>query len=409
MPAGVRQRVEPGRTPAGTGKHEKCVIWPLCVSPVRHPRVDQRRFGSSGAGARCRWSRTGCETVEPADRWSGERIEREAGPLGVRDFLPASFGGVTGEGPVTDDMQMTLFTVEGIIRASVRSTARGLGFTTGVVHRAYLRWLDTQQLPRPPRERDGWLQGQQWLYEVRAPASTCVAALSAADREHFGSPADNTSKGSGAVMRSAPFGLIDRPWADEDFAYGAAVEAASYTHGHPGGQAAAGALALMIRSLVRGETLPGAADWAADYADRQGPGGHESARSIRLAVQLSSEASPSRACVESLGAGRIAGEALAIALYCALVLPGAHQALDALALAVSHSGNSDTTGSVCGNLIGAWHGQQSLPSALEFRVEGRATILELADDLAIEVTRSPYSTYGGSAGSESWWLRYPGW
>lgn len=51
-------------------------------------------------------------------------------------------------GLITDDTQMTLFTVEGMIRASVR-TDRGLGFTVPVVHHAYDRWLDTQLLPGP--------------------------------------------------------------------------------------------------------------------------------------------------------------------------------------------------------------------------------------------------------------------
>jgi ADP-ribosylglycohydrolase len=36
----------------------------------------------------------------PVDSWSGKRIEREVDPLGVRDFRPSSFGGLTGEGLV---------------------------------------------------------------------------------------------------------------------------------------------------------------------------------------------------------------------------------------------------------------------------------------------------------------------
>ncbi|MFD0889726.1 ADP-ribosylglycohydrolase family protein, partial [Streptosporangium algeriense] len=59
------------------------------------------------------------------------------------------FAGVTGPvadpqgriGLVTDDTQMTLFTVEGLIR----------GGDVPAVRHAYLRWLDTQRYPAPER------------------------------------------------------------------------------------------------------------------------------------------------------------------------------------------------------------------------------------------------------------------
>src|SRR5690242_17974514 len=124
-------------------------------------------------------------------------------PDGVREFLPG--GPDWPAGTITDDTQMTLFTVEGLIRASVR-TDRGLGFTVAVVQHAYDRWLDTQTLAGPSGERDGWLQGEQWLYVRRAPGNTCLTALGAARQggskiPQFGAQAVNDSKGCGGVMR----------------------------------------------------------------------------------------------------------------------------------------------------------------------------------------------------------------
>ena len=55
--------------------------------------------------------------------------------------------------------------------------------------------------------------------------------------------------------------------------------------------------------------------------------------------------------------------------------------LDALSLAVTHSGDSDSTGAICGNILGAWHGESALPAELVLTVEGRDTITRLADDL----------------------------
>jgi ADP-ribosylglycohydrolase len=59
--------------------------------------------------------------------------------------------------------------------------------------------------------------------------------------------------------------------------------------------------------------------------------------------------------------------------------------VDALALAVSHGGDSDSTGSICGNILGALHGETWLPAELAFQVEGRGTMLELADDFIYAV------------------------
>ncbi|NUP19971.1 MAG: ADP-ribosylglycohydrolase family protein [Streptomyces sp.] len=59
----------------------------------------------------------------------------------------------------------------------------------------------------------------------------------------------------------------------------------------------------------------------------------------------------------------------------------------ALLPAVNHSGDSDSTGSVCGNLLGARYGDHGLPHDWLERVEGRPQIAALADDLAAEGVR----------------------
>lgn len=60
---------------------------------------------------------------------------------------------------------------------------------------------------------------------------------------------------------------------------------------------------------------------------------------------------------------------------------------DALLLSVNHSGDSDSTGSVCRNLLGVRHGDIGLPHAWAERIEGRARIAAPADDLAAERVR----------------------
>ena len=76
----------------------------------------------------------------PVEFMSWREIERRFGPNGIRTFASA-YG---GEGMITDDSQMTLFTAEGLIRAQHRMADRGLANVDAVIHRAYLRWLYTQ-------------------------------------------------------------------------------------------------------------------------------------------------------------------------------------------------------------------------------------------------------------------------
>ncbi|MEV0798508.1 ADP-ribosylglycohydrolase family protein [Kribbella sp. NPDC050281] len=331
-------------------------------------------------------------------------------PKGVRSFVA---GGDAGwpPGTITDDTQMTLFTVEGLIRASVR-TDRGLGFTVAVLHHAYDRWLDTQTLRGPSGERDGWLQAEQWLYVRRAPGRTCLNALMSARNgqpkiRQFGDQAVNDSKGCGGVMRVAPFGLMPAIYGTE-WVFDSAATAAGYTHGHPTGKLASGALAAIIREVCNGADLDAALDTTMAML-AQHEGHEETSTALAAARRIAAAGRHGPATIEQeLGGGWVAEEALAIAVYAALAYPAPEQFLDALALAVTHTGDSDSTGAICGNILGALHGETALPAELVFTVEGRSVMLQLADDFALEFisNRRLHGDYGPDT---SWRLRYPGW
>jgi hypothetical protein len=93
------------------------------------------------------------------------QIRAGHGPAGVTGPTPAY--GV--DAPITDDTQLTLFTAEGLIRASVRQRSKGICHPPSVVWRAYRRWLATQQSAARPPDPDGWLAAQPVLYASRAP------------------------------------------------------------------------------------------------------------------------------------------------------------------------------------------------------------------------------------------------
>ena len=335
-------------------------------------------------------------------------IRHQFGAGGIRDLVPA-YGRV---GAITDDTQMTLFTAEGMLRADVRGSTRGICSFPGVVHHAYMRWFRTQEkgakLPTEPAF-DGWLITHRELFALRAPGNTCLSALRAAPG--WGTPATNDSKGCGGVMRVAPVGLYAATThanAEETFKWG--CETAALTHGHPTGQLPAGVLAVLIRELAGGGAL-GDALATAKKLLRKPPRHEETLVAIEKAERLAASTAPAEECLPQLGEGWVAEEALAVALFCAL---RAKSLEEGVIMAVNITGDSDSTGAIAGNLLGAMLGADQIPSRWLDTLELKDVIVEIADDLAT-VNEWPVTT--DSRGqtpeqrAEGVYLtaRYPGW
>lgn len=313
----------------------------------------------------------------PVEFLSRREILAAFGPSGITGHARA-YGGL---GRITDDTQMTLFTAEGLIRSRVRGCFRGTTTIAGVTAHAYQRWLETQGVPALRRfgfENDptGWLFSHPELHSRRAPGNTCLSALR--NMTELGAPARNDSKGCGGVMRVAPVGLFGANgglYPDEVFA--TARELAALTHGHPSGSLPAGVLAVMVMRLAQGDSLTTALAAArvelVTYADHR-----ETLAALELAEQLAAEGVEPQKAIPRLGEGWVAEEALAIAVYCALV---ARDFRHALLLAVNHDGDSDSTGSIVGNLLGARDGVEVIPQEWLAPLELRDVILELALDL----------------------------
>jgi ADP-ribosylglycohydrolase len=104
---------------------------------------------------------------------------------------------------------------------------------------------------------------------------------------------------------------------------------------------------------------------------------------------------PTPELVESLGGGWIAEEALAIAVYAALVAEGDFER--GVRIAVNHSGDSDSTGSMAGQILGLMLGEEAIPRRWLARLELREVVATAAEDLAV-----------GYRDDEEWWERFPG-
>lgn len=322
----------------------------------------------------------------PVEFLKRREIEHRFGPAGITDYARA-WGSL---GRITDDTQMTLFTADGLLRAWIHGCGRGITTYTGLTAASYQRWLTTQDQPSDTNAStpDGWLLQQSALHDRRAPGNTCLAALRGA--ENHGQPASNNSKDCGGVMRVAPVGLFaaclgNRMPANDTFDL--ARDLAGLTHGHPTGQMPAGVLAVVIREVVTGSGLSGALATAKACLREQA--NHAETLAALEQAEATADSPASRDAVATLGEGWIAEEALAIAVYCALV---ADDFASGVILAVNHDGDSDSTGAITGNILGALHGEQVLPAHWLEPLELRDVIAEIATDL-VEFPGWPVGEY----------------
>ena len=257
---------------------------------------------------------------------------------------------------VSDDTQMTLFTLEGVVRV-LSDHKEWIDYCIPAIRDAYLDWYRTQtaKMKSSSKAGSGWLLRQPVMHVRRAPGNTCLSALAAGGKGAPKKPI-NDSKGCGGVMRAAPLGLIPAAGLGTTFRLGA--EAAALTHGHSSGYLSAGMMAALVRGLLDATSLirkrgtfsdRSAIDHACSILAEY-PGHEETLRVIEKAVELAATIPENHIeAIEKLGSGWVGEEALAIGLYAAL---SGTSSVEAICIAANHSGDSDSTASIAGQLWG---------------------------------------------------------
>lgn len=328
-----------------------------------------------------------------------------------------------GKGQISDDTQMTLFTANGLLNASHLSVQPQFA-----VARAYVDWYYTQIGAYKTKSKSCWLRDIDELYSRRAPGNTCMSALDAIAR---GWEPSNNSKGCGGVMRVAPVGLFaagqfvfhNTQWRDGDVIK-LGAECAKITHEHPAGWLSAGLLAHIIYEIVvRSQTkridkmefehiVGTACHYMIAYFNTMQEFIYPLQAMMFKAIELAKEEIPDLEAISQLGEGWVGDEALAIAIYCASRHIDSVE--DAIIASVNHDGDSDSTGSVCGNIMGAIYGYEHIKERNIFCPEGTQLantlelseiILALADDLSTGCIISEYDPID-TPEKRQWYERY---
>ena len=100
---------------------------------------------------------------------------------------------------------------------------------------------------------------------------------------------------------------------------------------------------------------------------------------IQKALMLAKTDMPDVEAIERIGGGWTGHEALAIAIYSAVKHCNSFE--DAIISSVNHSGDSDSTGAICGNIIGLLLGRNAIPEHYTKDLELLEIIEEMASDL----------------------------
>ena len=304
------------------------------------------------------------------DRW--DSIRRTHGPQGLREPVFNAHGQLV----VSDDTQMTLFTLEALALTLPTQMKPPYGASMGrplqaACQHAYLRWGYTQGVVVPDLYDDGPfadLYQSPAMRQRRAPGNTCLAAVRAGALGTTVHPI-NQSKGCGAVMRVAPIGLIETTPADAQIL---GDMAGALTHGHIDGWLPGGILSAMVRWIVQGHDIATAAHQALlqlaihPHPDLQAVQQSGTCHLMHAALHFLQRPHTRAEAFAQLGEGWTGDEALAIGLYAASAVTTFK---DAVRLGANHDGDSDSTASIAAQLYGARHGITTVPHAWVRRLD----------------------------------------
>lgn len=333
-----------------------------------------------------------------------EAIAARYGSRGIRDYQLDE----RGLAPFSDDTQMTLYTANSLLCSlaalsaqassgaptlaspTLPSPAALASYAPAQMAQFYVEWMYTQVSPYPLPKLKAWISSLPELFASRAPGVTCMNACEAMAN---GAKAVNNSKGCGGIMRMAPVGLINTcPSFSGVELQRLGAQLAELTHCHELGWMPAGVFAHIVSLLARDEasSVREAATQALNTLPEAFPNAHylgQLQELLRYTLRLADSDIPDLEAIHALGEGWVAEEALAIGLLCSL----RHEDdfAGAITSAVNHGGDSDSTGAIAGNIVGAHLGLAGIPQRYLEHLELRDTISKIADDLFTGPQASP--------------------
>ena len=254
----------------------------------------------------------------------------------------------------TDDTQMTLCVAEALIEGG-----QSIDTFMPILSKKFVEWYELQKTPE----------------HRRAPGSTCLTACQRLAQgiswEESGIP---SSMGCGSGMRSSPIGLYHSK-SEKVVEFG--ISSSTITHPHELALCASVATALLTHYALNddpvglwGSQLVEVVSFNVEFCDL-----------IKKATEMAATRQDpdyvlSKKC---LGEGWTGHEAVASALYCAMMHPDSYE--KAVLLAANAVGDSDSLACITGAWLGTRLGVSNIPQKWVEKIENRDKLIETADNL----------------------------
>lgn len=252
----------------------------------------------------------------------------------------------------TDDTQMTLALLEGILEVSPSADDDTMMQAIG---KRFILWArDTKN--------------------ARAPGLTCLAGVSNyEDGLDWRESGLANSKGCGSAMRVAPLGYLYQH--DESRLRHVATNTSVITHRHPTAIASSVGAAYLVKLAL--DSVP-IEQWLGRVLAFTDGMSDEFYRTLLRVGHVLSWGSEERA-LKHIGEGWVGDEAVALALYCALKYPDSY--VKAVQRGANTDGDSDSIACIAGGIMGARLGWDAIPSDWVARCENRDLLFALANQL----------------------------
>ncbi|MFH1421402.1 MAG: ADP-ribosylglycohydrolase family protein [Planctomycetota bacterium] len=265
---------------------------------------------------------------------------------GLTDFLhtPALY---------SDDTQMSIAIAKALISSADAEKLDDIDYVMEKVTNEFIDWFLSP--------------------DHRGPGRACLKGCNHLNEgESWETSGDLDAKGCGSAMRTAPIGLVYHD--DIKKLKEIAIATAKPTHQHPAALAGAVGTAYLV-ALGLNKTKPElVADNLLELTDSMS----DIFTQRILQVKKSLNFEPEEA-FKVIGAGWVAEEAVAGALYCFLRSPDNYS--QSVLTAVNFSGDRDSVACITGAISGAYNGINAIPEKWIKKVENSDLLNELADKL----------------------------
>ncbi len=286
---------------------------------------------------------------------------------------------------VTDNTQLSIFTIDALIRAYNKYYVYGItGFGRVITYTSYLRWQYAQGRKIPlsrdtDQLQDNYLMDIQELKYERCAEEYTKQVL---ENESYDEDIEdlNNNKGYLCLTKTAPVGIMF--YQEDKIAFEMAVKIAKLTHGNPLAYLSCGVFSVIIANIVKGNKLEKSIETALRVLKSQKEDKEiikQIIDKIKMGLELSKDNVHYPEKLDDFGLCDDAHETLAAAIYISLTFQD--NISSALLYCANNNCYGNNIGAVVGNILGLYSGLDVIATEWSKKLEMHDLYKSLAFDL----------------------------